>query len=160
VAGVIVVIRAACGAVTVVGSNMTALCLAAESAEGRANQQPTNISACSSAAYKHESWTVYCILGYSAVCSHWSRLIFQRRVLPASRAMMTEKVRTSGMMVYFYETTRHYILEGCLFHTRRRGNLKFRYVVHYRELIQEVLGRTNSPTFPTQVTYLKYLNLI
>jgi hypothetical protein len=25
---------------------------------------------------------------------------------------------------------------------------------------QEVLGRTNSPTFPAYVTYLKYLNLI
>jgi len=25
---------------------------------------------------------------------------------------------------------------------------------------QEVLGRTNSPTFPTQVIYLKFLNLI
>jgi hypothetical protein len=30
----------------------------------------------------------------------------------------------------------------------------------YVKNIQEVLGRTNSPTFPTYVNYLKCLNLI
>jgi hypothetical protein len=36
-----------------------------------------------------------------------------------------EVLRTYETSVYFYESTLHYIPEGCNLHTRRRENLKF-----------------------------------
>jgi hypothetical protein len=40
------------------------------------------------------------------------------------RAMMMEAVCTSETSVYFNETTRCYVPEGCHFHTRHRENVK------------------------------------
>jgi hypothetical protein len=48
------------------------------------------------------------LLGYSAVIS----------------ALMVEVVRTSETSVYFNETTRRYIAEGCHLRTHRHENLK------------------------------------
>jgi hypothetical protein len=46
------------------------------------------------------------------------------------------------------------------FITTEKQNLKDVLVYTSKLIQQEVLGRTNSPTFPTYVIYLKYLNLI
>jgi hypothetical protein len=45
-------------------------------------------------------------------------------VAPYSLALMMEEVRTCETSVYFNETTRRYIPEGCNLHIRRLENLK------------------------------------
>jgi hypothetical protein len=42
---------------------------------------------------------------------------------------MMEEVRASETSVYYNETTRRYILEGCHLHTRRREDLKSHILV-------------------------------
>jgi hypothetical protein len=49
--------------------------------------------------------------------SHWRRLTFQK-------FLMMEAVHTSEMLVYFNETTWHYIPEGCRHHAYSYENLK------------------------------------
>jgi hypothetical protein len=51
--------------------------------------------------------------------------------LPCSlvEGLMIEVVSTSETSIYFYETTRRNIPEGCHLHTRRREKLKSWYAV-------------------------------
>jgi hypothetical protein len=53
--------------------------------------------------------------------------------------MVMEAIRTSETSVYFNETTRRYIPEGCHLHTRRRKNLKF----HKRDYV--FVAASNGP---------------
>jgi hypothetical protein len=47
---------------------------------------------------------------------------------------MMESVRTSETAVYFNETTRHYVPEGCHLRTRRRENLQSRIQKCYLQI--------------------------
>jgi hypothetical protein len=49
-------------------------------------------------------------------------------------ALMIVAVRASETSVYFNETTRRYIPEGCHLHTSRRENLKMTYVGYVRKI--------------------------
>jgi hypothetical protein len=49
-------------------------------------------------------------------------------------ALTMEAVRTSETPVYFSETTRRYIPEGCHLHTRGRQNLISHYFILFQSL--------------------------
>jgi hypothetical protein len=88
------------------------------------------LASCSHSTLYHISPDMNCIsfedfsrLEYSAMQSRWIRPTFQKWLLSPSFFALMEVVRISETSVYFNETTRRYIPEGC-HHTRRCENLK------------------------------------
>jgi hypothetical protein len=66
----------------------------------------------------------------------------------------------SRKMAHCYEEVAYKRIINCANAVELRNAGKYMYKIRRERKNKEALGITNSPTFPTQGIYLKYLNLI